>query len=254
MSGSADLRSLLKSWPYDPEDDARILQGDDGRAILQVRTPLGIEQYEMDGRPDGLRPHGRESALDYYLERRDQARQENRESSFKLGPRECAELFNEGTLFYFRYVRLFQLKDWTRTIRDTTRNLRLFDLVRAHAAREEDQQFLEKWRPYIVRVSSSAHAMQALEQNAYAKAYDVTMAAIKQVEQLEEVDDETFRFERERSLTGLRELAAQIQKNRPLTELEKLEHRLRRAIERQEFEQAAKLRDQIRELRKQQTC
>jgi hypothetical protein len=254
MSGSADLRSLLKSWPYDPEDDARVVRGDDGRAILQVRTPLGIEQYEMEGRPDGLRPYGKETALEHYLERLRQAREEGREASFQLRQRECAELFNEGTLIYYRYVRLFQLKDWPRTIRDTSRNLRLFDFVHSHAAREEDRQFLEKWRPYIVRVSCSAHAMQALEQNAYGKAYDITMDAIKQIEGLGELDDETFRFERERSLVGLSELAGQIQKNRPLTELEKLEHRLRRAIERQEFEQAAKLRDQIRELRKGQPC
>ena len=66
MSDSADLRKILKSWPYDPEQDARIIRGDDGRDLLQVRTPLGIEQYEMDGRPDGARPHGMESALEYY--------------------------------------------------------------------------------------------------------------------------------------------------------------------------------------------
>ena len=56
MNNSPDLRQILKAWPYDPEHDARIVRGDDGRELLQVRTPLGIEQYEMDGRPDGLRP------------------------------------------------------------------------------------------------------------------------------------------------------------------------------------------------------
>jgi protein-arginine kinase activator protein McsA len=50
-------------------------------------------------------------------------------------------------------------------------------------------------------------------------------------------------------LNALHELAAQIQKNRPVSELEKLEHQLRRAIQRQEFERAAELRDRIRELK-----
>ncbi len=68
MSDSVDLRKLLKGWTYDPENDARLLRGDDGREILQVRTILGIEQYEMDGRPDGSRPHGMESAFDLYCE------------------------------------------------------------------------------------------------------------------------------------------------------------------------------------------
>ena len=43
-------------------------------------------------------------------------------------------------------------------------------------------------------------------------------------------------------MEALRELASQIQKNRPLSELEQLEHQLSRAIERQEFERAAQLR------------
>jgi protein-arginine kinase activator protein McsA len=53
---------------------------------------------------------------------------------------------------------------------------------------------------------------------------------------------------------ALRELESQIQKNRPLSELEKLEHQLRRAIDTQEFERAARLRDRIRELRQQHIC
>jgi protein-arginine kinase activator protein McsA len=55
-------------------------------------------------------------------------------------------------------------------------------------------------------------------------------------------------------LTALRELVSQIQKNRPLSELERLEHQLRRAIDKQEFERAAQLRDRIRELRQQHIC
>lgn len=254
MSDSIDLRGLFKSWPYDPDQDARLTRGEDGRVILQVRTPLGLEQHELEGRPDGVRPHGRESALDYYLEQLERAKAAGRESDFELGPRECGELFNEGTLYYFRYVRLFQLKEWARTMRDTERNLRLFDLVHHYARREEDQRFLERWRPYIIRVNSSAAVMLELEQRAYDRALRLAQEAVRKVEALEEMDDETFQFEQERSLAALRELAAQIQKNRPLSELEQLEHQLRRAIERQEFERAAQLRDRIRALKKQQIC
>jgi hypothetical protein len=254
MNDSADLRRLLKSWPYDPEHDARILRGEDGREVLQVRTPLGLEQYEMDGRPDGLRPHGMETTLEYHLHRLNQAKFAGREADFELSPQECSELFHEGTLYYFRYVRLFQLKDWTRTVRDTARNLRAFDFLHRYARREEDQQFLEKWRPYILRVHASAAAMLEVEKGAYDEASRVTREAIRKVESLDDLDDETFKFERERSLMALRELESQIQRNRPLSELEKLEHQLRRAVDSQEFERAARLRDRIRELRQQNIC
>jgi hypothetical protein len=254
MSDSIDLRNILKSWPYDPDDDARVTKGEDGRDILQVRTPLGIEQYELDGRPDGGRPHGMESVLEYYLQRFEAAKAASKEAEFGLGPRECNELFNEGTLYYFRYVRLFQLKDWVRTVRDTGRNLAAFDFIHRYARRDEDRQFLERWRPYIIRVNASAAVMLELEKLAYAKALRLAQDAIQKIETLEELDDETFKFERERSLEALRELAAQVEKNRPLSELEQLEHQLRRAVERQEFERAAQLRDRIRALKKQQIC
>ena len=254
MKHSADIRTLLQSWPYDPEKDARLTQGEDGREILQVRTPVGIEQYELEGRPDGLRPHDCESALQYYEQQIEAAQAAGREGNFKLGHRECNELFSEGTLYYFRYVRLFQLKDWARTMRDTTRNLRVFDLINRYARREEDRLFLEKWRPYIIRVNVSAAAMLELENHSYDKALQLANEGIERIEALEEAEDETFQFERERSVSALRELASQIQRNRPLSELEQLEHQLRRAIQRQEFERAAKLRDRIRDLRKQQIC
>jgi hypothetical protein len=254
MSDSMDLRKILQGWPYDSEHDARILQGADGREILQVRTPLGIEQYEMDGRPDGARPHGMESALEFHQRRLDEAKAAGHESDFELNPRECGELFNEGTLFYFRYVRLFQLKDWARTVRDTSRNLRAFDLLHRYAQREEDQQFLEKWRPYILRLNASAAAMLEIDRNEFDLALRIANEAIQRIEALEDTEDETFKFERDRSLTALKELTGQIQKNRPLSELERLEHQLRRAIERQEFERAAQLRDRIRALRRQHTC
>jgi hypothetical protein len=249
MNDSFDLQPLLASWPYDPENDARLLRGRDGREILQVRTPLGIEQYELDGRPDGARPHGMGSALEYYQQRLERHTATDKENSFKLNSKQCSELFNEGTLFYFRYVRLFQLKDWARTIRDTARNLQAFDFVHRHAESEEDQMFLEKWRPYILRVNGSAAAMHALELRAYEKAVGHLQEAMAKIEALPELEDETFQFEKERSLLALRELLSQVQKNRPMSELEQLEHQLRRAIERQEFERAAVLRDRIRLLR-----
>jgi hypothetical protein len=249
MNDEFDLRRLLASWPFDPDNDARIVRGDDGREILQVRTPLGIEQLEMTGRPDGARPHEMESALEFHLQQLAKAKSEGREAEFELGANDCAELFDEGTLYYFRYLRLFQLKRWAETVRDTTRNLRLFDFVRQYAAREEDRDHLEKWRPYIVRMNAVAAAAMTLETGGFEKALEIVNTAIARIEGLDEMDDETFKFERARSLAALRELTVQIQQTRPVSALERLEQQLRRAVGRQEFERAAELRDKIRELK-----
>ena len=54
-------------------------------------------------------------------------------------------------------------------------------------------------------------------------------------------------FFRAGNLAALRELVPQIQQARPVSALERLEQQLQRAIDRQEFERAAELRDRIRE-------
>ncbi|HTP58857.1 MAG TPA: excinuclease ABC subunit B, partial [Spirochaetia bacterium] len=69
---SADITDLLREWEFDSDNQIRIIQADDGRQVLQVRQPMGIEQYELDGRPDGKHPMGRDSMMEEY-----QARLEN---------------------------------------------------------------------------------------------------------------------------------------------------------------------------------
>ena len=96
--------------------------------------------------------------------------------------------------------------------------------------------------------------MLELESRAYDRALRIANEGIERMEALDDWDDETFQLERNRSLAALRELASQIRRNRPLSELEQLQHQLRRAIERQEFERAAALRDKIRDLKRQQIC
>lgn len=249
MSEHFDLRDLLARWAYDPADNLRIVRGNDGREILQVRTPLGIEQYEMKGRPDGKRPYGKESLLDYHLGRLTKAKAAGEAAAFTLDADECELLFNEGTIYYFRYLHCFQLKRWHETVRDTARNLKLFDLVNRYAERTEDQEHLEKWRPYILRVNAMARAMIELEDNGHVAAIQIVKDAAQAIESLPDRSDETFKFERKRSLLALKDLAVQIERSRPLTERERLEKEMHRAVEKQEFERAAVLRDRLRELR-----
>ena len=249
MNDSNDIRDLLDDWPFDPDNDARIIRGKDGREILQIRTPVGLEQLELQGRPDGIRPHQMDSSLEFYQQKLARAEAAGNESDFELDPQDCAELIGEGTLYYFRYLRLFQLNRWADTVRDTARNLGLFDFIRRYAAHEEDQQYLEKWRPYLVRMNIAASALQHLEAGDAPKALKIVQSGREQIEALEDMEDETFELERERSLAALTELETQLQQKQPISPMEVLQRQLRSAIERQEFERAAELRDKIRELR-----
>ena len=249
MAMDSDLKPFLDSWPYDPDDCVRVTKLANGRRVMQVRLPLGIEQYELDGRPDGTRPHGAESVLDYYLAHLEEAKKSGAEAGFRLDPDECVELFNEGVLYYYRYLHFFQLKDWPRTVRDTGRNLELFDFVHKYAKREEDQEYLEQWRPYVLRVNAVAAAMVAMGDNNHHQALSTVRAAVEAIEALPETDEDTFLFERRRSLEALHDLAEEIQKSKPVTELEQLENQLLEAVTAERYERAAELRDKIRVLR-----
>jgi len=239
-----DLAGLLQEWPYDPEQTARVVRCPDGREVLQVRLPMGVEQYEMDGRPDGAKPHGMESELHYHLAQLDSATRAGQD--FSLSHAECIGLINEGTIYYFRYVHLFQIQDWPRTDRDTARNIRLFDLVREYAEDPDDAQCLEQWRPYIVRMNAVARAMLAVQRKEHLKAVDIVKEAIAAIEALEPMEEcPTFDVERDRSLEVLRSLELEIGSTRPLSEVEMLEGELREAVEEEDYEHAAELRDMI---------
>lgn len=251
MKKPIDLRDLLDNWPYDPENEVRLVRGTGGREIMQVRQPLGIEQYELEGRPDGQRPHDMESALAFHLARFEKLRAAGQEASFNLSHEDCLELFNEGVLYYYRYFHLFQLEDWPRTLCDTERNLRLFDFVNRYAELEQDRMYLEQWRPYITRMHAMTRAMIKLENQHHDQAMEIVREATEEIESLTEIDDPTFKFELKRSLVTLEELANQIEKNRPLSQLEQLQQELQKAVEVEDFERAAKLRDHIYGLRTQ---
>ena len=63
---SDHLDELLEKWPFDPESlCVRLLKGADGRDIIQLRIDLGILQLDTTGRPDGMRPEGYSTLLDW---------------------------------------------------------------------------------------------------------------------------------------------------------------------------------------------
>ncbi len=94
-----------------------------------------------------------------------------------------------------------------------------------------------------------AAAMVAMDANNHHQALALVHAAAEAIEALPDIEEDTFRFERRRSMEALHELAEEIQKSRPLSELEELENQLLEAVTAEHYERAAELRDRIRNLR-----
>ena len=65
-----DISLIMNEWPNEPgKIIARLVETAKGETHIQVRLDLGILQMHADGRPDGERPYGFESLLDYLEER-----------------------------------------------------------------------------------------------------------------------------------------------------------------------------------------
>ncbi len=131
----ADLTEFLRDWDFDGQNTVRMLTTVDGREIMQVRLPLGVEQIELEGRPDGVCPDGYDTALDLCRSRLSQAEGEG--SPRELTPDEFRLLQSEGMLFYQRYLVLFQIGEYSRTVRDTDHNLAVCDFVEQHYPGED---------------------------------------------------------------------------------------------------------------------
>src|SRR3954471_19553391 len=95
---SKDITSILKGWDYESGTiNVRKVLGLDGVPKLQMRLDLGLLQMEMNGRPDGEKPHGCESLLEYYEKRLKEHKLEHgSELGFTLTPDECEALRGEA--------------------------------------------------------------------------------------------------------------------------------------------------------------
>ena len=85
---SKDITNILAGWDFNPDElQVRLVPGDDGRERIQMRVDLGVLQMELAGRPDGQKPHGFESLLEFYEARERSAVAAGKE--FALDQRAC---------------------------------------------------------------------------------------------------------------------------------------------------------------------
>ncbi|MFH1743187.1 MAG: UvrB/UvrC motif-containing protein [bacterium] len=245
-----DITPILRQWPYEPEKiTVRKITGDDGLEKVQMRLDLGLLQMESAGRPDGQRPQGFESLSEFHEYRlRLHAEEHGTTSGFKLSGDECAELRNEALQYYYRYLSLFHLEDYVGVERDTARNLRVFDLVNKYAEHEEDRLALERYRPYVLMMNARARANLSLRRNRPIESLHVVEETLDRIREfLREHDREDY-FDQSGEVLYLKDLAEEIRKVLPRDPREDLRKRMQQAVADEDYELAARLRDEIRHL------
>lgn len=247
---SKDIGLILHGWDSNPDEvTVRRINGLDGTPKVQMRLDLGVLQMEVEGRPDGKRPHGYESLLEYYEDRLERYRALNGDDmGFELDADSCAALKQESMQYYYRYLSLFHLGEYPDVIRDTQRNLRAFDFIREWAATDEDRSSCEQFRPYVLMMNTRAQACRDLEEQQFDSALQEIEIGIERIEDFFLTLERSDMIESCREIAFLRDWSERIRDNRPLTAAEKLRRELSSAVECEDYERAAQLRDQIKEL------
>ena len=240
-----DLNNLLDGWPHEPgQVKARKIMGRDGREKVQLRIDLGLIQMELNGRPDGHRPNGFESLLQYH-----QARAKNQSGGYLLSEADVTALQQEGVQYYHRYLSLFQLRDFENVVRDTERNLEMFDFVSEHCSDDDSKWALEQFRPYVIMMNTRARASMELQESHTTNSVKIIEAGKEKIEAFYRSIGQEDWIESSNELAFLSEWLKEIREAQPLTPLEIMERDLQRAIADEAYERAAELRDAIRSLR-----
>ncbi|OGC08085.1 hypothetical protein A2V82_05050 [candidate division KSB1 bacterium RBG_16_48_16] len=244
-----DISPILERWKYAPNDlNVRIIDGVDGRQKLQMRLDLGLLQMELDGRPDGRRPHKCDTYLTYYEKAARDGKPGKAGRNFALSPLDCLKLQQEAIQFYHRYLALMKLGDFARVARDTLRNLRAFDFVSRYATNDDLVWSFEQYRPYVIMMHTRALASLSLNKGNYDEALSVIEKGIKDIEMCyhhyseKDMPDEKF------ELGFLKQWADELKNKKPLSETERIVRELDIAVKVEDYERAASLRDQLKGL------
>jgi tetratricopeptide (TPR) repeat protein len=246
-----DISNLLDQWEYQPGQVlVRKFRSKDGVERIQLRVDLGILQMNAEGRPDGKRPYGHDSLLEHYQGRLEQFRQAHsgNDDGFVLKVEDCSKLQQEAIQYYHRYICLFQLGDFNAVIRDTVRNLKVFDFVDDYAESDEVAWALQQFRAQLLMMQTRARGGLALNQNKFDEAIQIIERGLDQIRTFYRDYERQDLQEQSAEIQSLNMWLEEIQVKRPLSRRERLQQDLAEAVGREDYEKAAKVRDALRNL------
>ena len=237
-----DIDDVLRNWPYSAEEvRVRTIKASEGREVLQMRVELGVLQLETTNRPDGQRPSGFDTYLDFLLA------EELRGETIELSDEQCIEIDREFMQFYHRRICWLQLGEYARAVEDADHTLALMDFVERHSPDEEWTFSHEKYRPLVLFHRTHAAARAVLDGPGGAEAaISEINAGLQRIREFFDGDERFAEVEFEKlefveQLMELREtLRTEFKVGKTLNE------RLTDAIANEQYEEAAKLRDELR--------
>lgn len=234
---SNNLDHLLQDWPFDSDGAVRLIKGSDGRDLIQVRVDLGILQLEVSGRPDGLKPDGHPTILDWLIHK------EMETPEFELDDDLCDEIDREFVQFYHRRMAWLRLQKFEYAVRDANHTLALMDFCREHSHDEEWNFHHEQHRAFVLFHRIQAAALIAIENQEVEQAVELIDDGLLEIrESFEDLGWEEY-YESDELVLRLNELRESMMQDQVVPK--SLQEQLEEAVKAEQYELAAIIRDQL---------
>jgi hypothetical protein len=247
---SLDLDELMAEWPCAAgESAARMIIGRDGSEQLQLRIDLGVLQMELDGRPDGARHHGMSGALDY-------VRHELSLNGGSVAPEDWEEVLREWSQYNYRRVALANFVDQrlgqgagptarpfiVRALRDIEVCLEGLALLTRERGDAGD---LTQHHPALIFSRARLRTQLRVLDEQHDEAVEEVILGREELDNLLRDNglDGTDR-DQDPGIIYLRELERRIREQYGITLT--LREKLERAVDSEDFEAAAAIRDELR--------
>jgi hypothetical protein len=239
MSKPEHIDDILSDWPYDPYSlGVRIIQGSDGRDLLQMRIDMGVLQLEMEGRPDGSQPEGFESYYDFLAQ---EALHQGED--FQLDEQQCNEVDREFVQFYHRRICWLRLQNYARAVDDANHTLALMDFCKHHSPDEQWTLSHEQYRPFVMFHRIQASALSRLEDEAAEAAVHEINRGLDDLKTVFEEYEAEEQFDDDELVTRLKDLRETLRKEYSVGRT--LHEQLADAVASEQYELAARLRDEL---------
>ena len=239
-----DIDQAMRNWPFKPgEIVARQVVAADARTVLQLRIDMGVIQMETTDRPDGTRPHGYPTYLQYLRNVMDDY-DDTQLLTETMTPEQCAEADREFIQYYQRRLCWLALGQYKQAVADADHNLAFMDFVQRHSPNERYTASHEQYRGFVLFHRFQAVAALELQLGRPERAIDALRTGIRGIEQALEGQTPTGQPAANEMLDKLRTEEQHLRERHDIDKT--LHEQLDEAVANENYERAANIRDRIR--------
>jgi len=251
-----DLSNIIRNWEYNPTDETanvRLVVCPDGMEKVQLRVRFGVLELFADGSPET----GAESILDCLnRELADYRARKGSDTGFSINDLRTAQMSQEIMDYYQRRVCFFLLGDYRRAMRDAEHNLDLMRLLRKYSVDERAASNHDHYRAFVLMDRARAAAMVAIEQDEFDRAIAEIDDAIAAIEGFYREYGREDLIGKSSETEVLKDLRSELRNQYGIAmtdseRLQALKEEQARAIAREDYEKAARLRDEIDRMERQ---